>query len=228
MTFQSHGDLNPFEAPVAGIGQRADDLDLIDEGAEAIRREHIRHETSIKALGVLNYLGAIITALAAFFLLAVASGALPANPPPNMTPEEGRTFNGYMGGILLAFSLLNGGIGYGMRHLLGWARWALIILISIGLLNTAVQIIRVASINPDALALAVGNAIIPFLIQTYILSLVASAKGRVIFSPEYKAVIAKTPHIRTRTSPIVWILLGFLVLILCLIIGGSLISTIRR
>ena len=35
-----------------------------------------------------------------------------------------------------------------------------------------------------------------------------------VFSPEYQAVIAQTPHIRYRTSKVVWILLGLVLLII--------------
>jgi hypothetical protein len=36
----------------------------------------------------------------------------------------------------------------------------------------------------------------------------------VVFSPEYQAVIAQTPQIRYRTSKVVWILLGLVLLII--------------
>lgn len=52
------------------------------------------------------------------------------------------------------------------------------------------------------------------LIGAYILYLLLGAKGKVVFSPEYQAVIAQTPHIRYRTSKVVWILLGLVLLII--------------
>ncbi|PAW69614.1 MAG: hypothetical protein B9S38_09450 [Verrucomicrobiia bacterium Tous-C4TDCM] len=52
------------------------------------------------------------------------------------------------------------------------------------------------------------------LIGAYILYLLLGAKGKMVFSPEYQAVIAQTPHIRYRTSKVVWILLGLVLLII--------------
>lgn len=52
------------------------------------------------------------------------------------------------------------------------------------------------------------------LIGAYILYLLLGANGKVVFSPEYQAVIAQTPQIRYRTSKVVWILLGLVLLII--------------
>ena len=49
------------------------------------------------------------------------------------------------------------------------------------------------------------------LINAYILWLMLSTKGRIVFSPEYAAVIEATPHIRYRTSILVWIFVGLIV-----------------
>ena len=49
------------------------------------------------------------------------------------------------------------------------------------------------------------------LINAYILYLFFSKKGRTIFSPAYKDVIAATPDIKYRTSIVVWILLGLVI-----------------
>jgi len=54
-------------------------------------------------------------------------------------------------------------------------------------------------------------------INAYILYLFLSKKGRTVFSPQYKDVIAATPHVKYRTSIIVWI---FLALVLGLIVLG--------
>jgi hypothetical protein len=49
------------------------------------------------------------------------------------------------------------------------------------------------------------------LINAYILYLFLSKKGRTIFAPEYQDVIAATPHVKYRTSILVWIFLGLLI-----------------
>ena len=52
------------------------------------------------------------------------------------------------------------------------------------------------------------------LINTYILYLFFSKKGRTIFSPAYKDVIAATPEVKYSTSIVIWIFLA-LVVALC-------------
>lgn len=51
------------------------------------------------------------------------------------------------------------------------------------------------------------------LVGTYMLYLLLSKKGTMVFSPEYKEVIAQTPHMKYKTSPVVWIALGLLVVV---------------
>ena len=110
-------------------------------------------------------------------------------------------------GIGAAISLLFLGIGIcqvivgtGMRRLRKWARIPTGILSGFGLLGFPVGTI----------------------INGYILYLVFSRKGRMVFSDEYRAVIEQTPHIKYRTSIVVWILLGLLVLLFGLAIFGIL------
>jgi hypothetical protein len=55
------------------------------------------------------------------------------------------------------------------------------------------------------------------LISGYLLYLLVSAKGEMVFSSAYKEVMQATPHIRYRTSMIVWI---FLFLLIGLILLG--------
>jgi hypothetical protein len=54
------------------------------------------------------------------------------------------------------------------------------------------------------------------LINAYVLWLLLSAKGSMVFSPQYKQIIAETPHIKYKTSIVVWILLGLLLLLLAM------------
>jgi hypothetical protein len=82
-------------------------------------------------------------------------------------------------------------VAYGIRALKNWARITGIVLAALGLLN-----------------FPVGT-----LINAYILYLFVSKKGRMIFSPEYQDIIAATPEVKYRTSILVWIFLGILVLL---------------
>ena len=76
-----------------------------------------------------------------------------------------------------------------MRALKSWGRIVGCILSGLGLLN-----------------FPVGT-----LINAYILYLFLSKKGRMVFSAEYKDIIAATPDVKYRTSILVWIFLGILV-----------------
>jgi hypothetical protein len=48
-----------------------------------------------------------------------------------------------------------------------------------------------------------------------------------VFSEEYQRVIAETPHIKYRTSIVVWILLGLLLLLIAIAVLAALIRPIR-
>ena len=88
-------------------------------------------------------------------------------------------------GILQLFA------GWGVRGLRRWGRILGCILSALGLLG-----------------FPIGT-----LINAYILYLFLSKKGRTIFAPEYQDVIAATPDVKYRTSIVVWIVLGLLVIL---------------
>jgi hypothetical protein len=54
------------------------------------------------------------------------------------------------------------------------------------------------------------------LINGYILYLLNSKKGTIVFPDEYKQVIAATPEIKYKTPAAVWLLLGFIVVVVAL------------
>lgn len=54
------------------------------------------------------------------------------------------------------------------------------------------------------------------LINAYILFLTFGKKGRMIFSERYKEIILVTPHVKCRTSKVVWAILGFFVLLIAI------------
>lgn len=95
-----------------------------------------------------------------------------------------------------------GFVGYGLRRLRQWSRIPTIILSSIGLLG-----------------FPVGT-----LINVLILVNVAGAKGKMVLSEEYQLVIAATPHVKHKTSVIVWVLLVLLLISLAVAIGMAVMS----
>lgn len=94
--------------------------------------------------------------------------------------------------LLLFFGLAQIWVGIGLRGLKPWARIPTGILSGLGLLG-----------------FPLGT-----LINGYILYLVFSKKGKMVFSDDYRHVIEQTPHIKYRTSTVVWILLGLLLLLM--------------
>jgi hypothetical protein len=161
---------------------------VASNNAEQIRNDHIKHEASVKSVGILYFLAA------ALFILAGASGMATSNGPRLA--------------VGLAFVCLGGlqiWLGLGLRQLKSWARIPTAVLSGIGLL-----------------AFPLGT-----LINAYVLYLVLCQKGRTVFSADYKRVIEQTPHIKYKTSIIVWILLGLLLLLIGLVFLGVLFGRSR-
>ena len=111
-----------------------------------------------------------------------------------------------LGAVFLCLGLLQIWVGIGLRRLKSWARIPTAILSGIGLLG------------------------FPFgtIINGYILYLVLCQKGRTVFSDDYKRVIEQTPHIKYKTSIVVWMLLGLLLLLIGLGVVGILWGGSRR
>jgi hypothetical protein len=173
---------SPYAPPAA----RVDDVSAsANPQAEAIRRAHISHEASIKSVGILYYLGSVLTIVG-----GVAS-------------MFGAQFDPLMAAIFIAVGV--GGLfaGYGVRALRRWGRVVGCILSALGLLG-----------------FPVGT-----LVNGYILYLFLSKKGRTIFAPEYQEVIAATPHVKYRTSIVVWI---FLALLIALVVAAFALPMFKR
>ena len=111
-------------------------------------------------------------------------------------------------GILEALFIMGLGVGqgfiaFGLRNLKSWGRIPAALFAGIGLL-----------------AFPIGT-----LINGYILYLLLSAKGRMVFSAEYREIIQQTPEIKYRTSKILlffaFLLVGLIVFgVAALLVGG--------
>ena len=107
---------NPYAAPAA----RVDDVGANPE-AEAIRRAHISHEASIKAVGILYYLGGtLMTIIAAASLIGA-----PRNEPGAAAIML----------LLVAIGAAQLFAGWGVRALRSWGRIAGCVLSAIGLIG---------------------------------------------------------------------------------------------
>jgi hypothetical protein len=175
---------NPYAPPRAHV----DDAAQSNSEAEEIRQEHIKHETSVRSIGILYYLsGGAMVALA----IALIAG-----------PARTGTLSAGIGVIYLGIGVLMLFVARGVRKLRPWARTTTTVLAIIGLLG-----------------FPVGT-----LINGYILYLLHSKKGKRIFEEDYQDIIEATPHVKYRTSVVVWIVLGLLVLAFLGIMAAALFS----
>jgi hypothetical protein len=156
-----------------------------DTEYERIRKEHIKHEASVKSVGLLYFLGAAVLALVGGVGLFAPLGA----------SNRGELSMTAVGMMFIAVAGVQVWAGFGLRQLKSWARIPAGILSGLGLL-----------------AFPLGT-----LINGYILYLLFCKKGTMVFSEQYQQVIAETPHIKYRTSIVVWVLLGLLVVLLAII-----------
>jgi hypothetical protein len=147
--------------------------------AEDIRNEHIKHEASVKSVGVLYFIGACV-----LVLVGVMSLLQPSSPVTD-------AFSAIFAILFFLIGAAQFAVAIGLRRLKSWARPIAGLFAGIGLIGFPIGTI----------------------INAYILYLLFSKKGKTVFSPEYQEVIAQTPHIKYRTSIIVWIILAaFLIL----------------
>jgi len=107
--------------------------------------------------------------------------------------------------IAVCFAVLVAVAGYGVRKLFPWGRW----------LNVAMYGFMVVSAFA---ALATGGGFGGLLIPIFVLIALLGRKSKMVFSPEYKEIIAATPEIKYRSPRWIYVLLGLLVLVLVIIL----------
>lgn len=145
---------------------------------EDIRNAHLNHETSLKSVGVLYYLGAVLlcfSTIGTFMDQSTTGGARIV-----------------IGLLLATFVVIYILVGRMFRALSPKAKTPGTLLSALGLL-----------------AFPIGT-----LINGYILYLIHSKKGKMVFSDEYKEVIAQTPNIKYKTPLLVWIFIALLILLI--------------
>jgi len=120
----------------------------------------------------------------------------------------------YLGGALLVIVAAASLVGSSRE---AWGTASMLVLAALGIAlifaGWGVRALRRWGQITGCVVSVIGLLGFPFgtLINGYILYLLLSKKGRTIFAPEYKDVIAATPHVKYRTSILVWIFLALLV-----------------
>lgn len=112
-------------------------------------------------------------------------------------PNDSLAVRVLIGAAFLLFAGVLLAVAFGVRGLKSWARIPTAILSGLGLV-----------------AFPVGTVI-----GAYMMYLVLCRKGRTVFADDYKLIVMKTPHVKYRTSIVVWIVLG---LVIALILGSIL------
>jgi hypothetical protein len=205
--------LNPYAAPEAELGAPAaagTDEDLAR--AEAIRSAYLAHEASVKSLGSLHYLGALFFGIAALGLGAYVMTARVGNNPFSAAMTAAAVLYVVMTGLNVA-------LGNGLRGLRPWARWTDAVLMGLSFLSSLLAMVGwlIAQLYAPLLGGSLG-----LLFQAYILHILLSSKASVVFSPEYREIIARTPHLRYKTSLLVKFVLAVFVGLITLAIVGTL------
>mgnify|MGYP002626290268 CR=1 FL=1 len=174
-------DENPYKAPeVAEVAAEA-----VISDPERIRREHLKHETSLKGAGLLMLVGALLVGISLLSVFGMpfvySSGGGSARPRGPGLPILAVV------GALLVLQLI---AGVGLRRLAPWA-WIPALIVS---------------------GLAVLNVPVGTLIGGYFLYLLIAPKGRRILAPDYREIMRLTPHIKYRTPWWMWLILIMVVL----------------
>ena len=210
--------LNPYAAPEAELGgPAAADADEDFARAEAIRKEYLAHEASIKSLGSLHYLGAFFLGIGGLGALGAVMYTLTGRPGNN--PFSAVLIG--VGTFYVALAGLNLALGNGLRKLSPWARWTDAVMMGLSFLGSLVGMVGwlVAQVYAPLLGASLG-----LLFQAYILHILLSKKASVVFSPEYREIVAKTPHLRYKTSLLVKIVLAIFIGLITLGIMSAVVS----
>lgn len=179
---------NPYAAPV-GASQ-----DPYGGDVEQIRKQHLSHEASIQGMGTLFLIGGVFGIIGAVMYAVMGIAMLFGLQQNAAEAAVGAGFFGLFTVIAAVIGAFQFWTGLGLRRLKPYARIPGIILAAIGLL-----------------AVPLGT-----IISGYFLYLLVSQKGTFIFSPEYENIRNQTPHIKYKTSVIVWIFLILLLVVISL------------
>ncbi len=193
--FENNQSTNPYAPP---LGTLAAGLDSGDD-AELVRRAHLSHEVSIKAIGLLYMLGFLAAVMG---LVLVAGGMAEVFSAETDNAREGAMIGTVIGLLYMGLGALQGLVGLSLRRFKNWARIVASVFSVFGLI-----------------AFPIGT-----IISAYFLYLLLSAKGKFIFTDQYRQIVAATPHIRYKTHIAVWIVLAIVLAILITIIGSLFLS----
>ena len=207
---------NPYAPSGSSYGDASLDANFDLSQAELIRKSHLSHEANIQGFGCLYTLGGILGILGAIFYIGIGIFVMAGG----VVSEELASMVFGAGGDRL--------VSGGLTTLVG----VVFLAIAVAQLFAGRSM---QTLNPSGKILAIVVAAIGMLqfpcgtlISGYLLYLLVSAKGRTVYSSAYKEVMQATPHIRYRTSIIVWIFLFLLIGVILLGVVGVIIGALSR
>ena len=113
-------DVNPYAAPTAHVEDISDSANF---EAEEIRRAHLKHEMSIKSIGLLFMFGGVLGTIG----LAVMAGSARnfGSDAVSLAPTA----------LIIAMCIGTAALGYYLRRLQRWTQIPAVLLCALGLLN---------------------------------------------------------------------------------------------
>jgi hypothetical protein len=174
---------SPYAAPKARLE------DSIDVGsAEAVRREHIAHETVVRAIGVIAIVGGLLVVAARVGIVMFGMQAVSLRFV---------LFYQLVFPLLVVVGICSIATGVGLLRLSRWGRGAALVLYCVVVLLAA----RTATF---------GFKVAPLggLIGACFLFVLWVPKGRRVFAPDYTDIVGATPHVQYRTSRLLWVILA--------------------
>ena len=199
---EQQDDSNPYAPPEADLASPEVSPSSELGELEAIRKRYLNHEASIKSIGSLFDLAALLSGLV--IVTRVLTTIINAGVANTLFGFE--TFAS-IGALALFIAL-----GRGFSGLKSWARWVTSALATLSLLTSigGIGFLFFRGVRPIPFSIlgVIGQALIP----SYILYLLLSRKGNYVFSHEYQAIVRATPHIKYKTSCMLKVALGVIVL----------------
>lgn len=180
-----------------------------NQEAENLRKQYLPHEQEIFSFGTLFVFQGVLGLILALGLLVTLITGNAVEAPSDMDPSAADAYVSFINFILYAMLgvYLVAGI---MSLLFGMGMRKLNLLGRIGGTILAV---------PGLFGFPLGTIIYGFLLY-----LLWGEKGKMVFSDKYKRAIHATPHIKAKTSLLIKILIGVLLLIMIPVVIGSFIT----
>jgi hypothetical protein len=177
----------PSSLPSESMPERSDE-------PEQIRRKLINREASIRSIGSLYVLGAVLMMVAGAGVMAHVILTNSARTPRELASALGAC------AFYLCWGLLQGIVGIALHRLRPWSRIVAIVFSAVGLF-----------------AFPIGT-----LLSAYFLYLLLGNKALFVFSDQYRRIIDQTPHVKYKTPVGLWLLLILLAALLIVAVVASL------